>query len=143
MDFGHLFFSFNGRINRLPYWIGSLLLVAVSMVLVFIALGSLATGPGFSAAVVIVALLAVALIWPGLAIAAKRLHDRNKSAWWLLVFYVLPGVLNSIGQGLGDLVVVFSLAGAAISIWALIELGFLRGTPGPNDYGPDPLSRGL
>jgi uncharacterized membrane protein YhaH (DUF805 family) len=143
MDFGHLFFSFNGRINRLPYWIGSLLLVAVSMVLVFIALGSLATGPGFSAAVVIVALLAVALIWPGLAIAAKRLHDRNKSAWWLLVFYVLPGVLNSVGQGLGDFVVVFSLAGAAISIWALIELGFLRGTPGPNDYGPDPLSRGL
>jgi uncharacterized membrane protein YhaH (DUF805 family) len=110
------------------------------MVLVFVAVATIATGPDFSGAFLIVVLLAILLIWPGLAIAAKRLHDRNKSAWWLLVFYVLPGVLNSIGQGLGDLVVVFSLAGAAISIWALIELGFLRGTPGPNDYGPDPLT---
>ena len=32
-----------------------------------------------------------------------------------------------------------SLAAAAIAIWAFVELGCLRGTPGPNQYGPDPL----
>ena len=35
--------------------------------------------------------------------------------------------------------VVLGLASLAISIWGLVELGFLRGTVGPNQYGPDPL----
>jgi uncharacterized membrane protein YhaH (DUF805 family) len=35
--------------------------------------------------------------------------------------------------------VILDLIGAAIAIWALIEIGFLRGTKGPNNYGPDPL----
>jgi uncharacterized membrane protein YhaH (DUF805 family) len=34
----------------------------------------------------------------------------------------------------------FSLASLAISIWAFVELGCLRGTAGPNKYGPDPLA---
>jgi uncharacterized membrane protein YhaH (DUF805 family) len=49
---------------------------------------------------------------------------------------VLPGVLNYAAGGM----FVFAIAGFAISIWALVELGFLRGTSGPNDYGPDPLA---
>ena len=28
----------------------------------------------------------------------------------------------------------------AINLWALIELGILRGTNGPNRFGPDPLA---
>lgn len=35
---------------------------------------------------------------------------------------------------------IFGLASLAISIWALVELGFLRGTVGANRYGPDPLA---
>jgi len=31
------------------------------------------------------------------------------------------------------------LAGICISIWAVVEIGFLRGTAGPNRFGPDPL----
>ena len=27
----------------------------------------------------------------------KRLHDRDKSAWWLMVFYLVPGVLGQLG----------------------------------------------
>ena len=34
---------------------------------------------------------------------------------------------------------VLGLASFVISIWGLVELGFLRGTVGPNPYGPDPL----
>ena len=39
----------------------------------------------------------------------------------------------------GGLAIILGLAGFGISIWALVELGFLRGTVGPNQYGPDPL----
>jgi uncharacterized membrane protein YhaH (DUF805 family) len=49
-------------------------------------------------------------------------------------------VLSGIGNMAGDASFVFSLAGFAISIWACVELGCLRGTAGPNRYGPDPLA---
>ena len=57
------------------------------------------------------------LAWVNLAVHAKRWHDRNKSILWIL-FWFIP----IIGQ-----------------IWTLIELGFIRGTSGPNRFGPDPL----
>jgi uncharacterized membrane protein YhaH (DUF805 family) len=86
----------------------------------------------------------VALV-SSLAVATKRLHDRGKSAWWLLVFYLVPGVLTGIGAGIElssgpmALGVIFTIVGLAIGIWAFVELGCLRGTIGPNPYGPDPL----
>ena len=54
----------------------------------------------------------------GLATATKRYHDRNKSGWWILIVFV-------------------PVIGA---IWYFVECGFLRGTRGPNPYGPDPLA---
>ena len=59
----------------------------------------------------------VVLAWVVLAVAAKRWHDRNKSALWIL-FTLIP----IIGQ-----------------IWTLVELGFIRGTKGHNRFGPDPM----
>ena len=59
----------------------------------------------------------VLALWIGLAIAAKRWHDRNKSAWWILIVFV-PVVGG---------------------LWYLIECGFLKGTTGPNKFGSDPL----
>lgn len=50
------------------------------------------------------------------AIQIKRFHDRNKSGWWIFLHFI-----PAIG-----------------GIWALIELGFLKGTPGPNRFGADP-----
>jgi len=80
----------------------------------------------------------------------KRLHDRNKSAWWLLIFYLLPTVLPWLGLlipgGSADpdavpmAVVVLVYARFAIAIWALVELGCLRGTIGGNPFGPDPVA---
>jgi uncharacterized membrane protein YhaH (DUF805 family) len=35
---------------------------------------------------------------------------------------------------------ILSLAAGIIAIWGFVELGCLRGTPGPNQYGPDPLA---
>jgi uncharacterized membrane protein YhaH (DUF805 family) len=125
-----LLFSFRGRINRMPYWLVSLSsLVFVSLAVV-----------GFFPSVELVLILLVPFIWVGMALAAKRLHDRNKSAWWLLVFYVLPGIMEGIGGFAGDAEIAFLIASFGLSIWAVVELGFRRGTIGPNDYGSDPLA---
>jgi uncharacterized membrane protein YhaH (DUF805 family) len=88
-------------------------------------------------------------------VMTKRLHDRDKSGWWLLLFFVLPLVLLAIATlivisadtspdagtppGFG-IAVVCSVVVLALAIWAIIELGCLPGTPGPNKYGADPLA---
>jgi uncharacterized membrane protein YhaH (DUF805 family) len=76
-----------------------------------------------------------------LAVAIKRLHDRDKSAWWLLLFGLVPLILLNIAYHTGAVEVrlVLVLASLSIAIWFLLELGFLPGTAGPNRYGPDPL----
>jgi uncharacterized membrane protein YhaH (DUF805 family) len=60
------------------------------------------------------------------------------------LFYFGPPILaaaqNSAEDGtLASLIL--GLGAFAVSIWALVELGFLRGTSGPNRFGPDPLTR--
>jgi uncharacterized membrane protein YhaH (DUF805 family) len=88
---------------------------------------------------ILAALLFIPFLVSSLAVATKRLHDREKSAWWLLVFYLLPALLDGMANLAGDASLVFSLASLAVSIWAFVELGCLRGTTGDNQYGPDPL----
>ena len=148
MPLSQLLFSFQGRINRKPWWLVGLALLGIMLVLsvvaaVFAGSAILNDDPmamigALGGMVIFFLVLMVPLIWIGLALGAKRLHDRNKSAWWLLVFYVLPGVVDGIGSSVG-LSTIFSLVAFALSIWGLVEMGFLRGTVGPNQYGPDPL----
>ena len=95
--------------------------------------------PGLLFAAIMVLLIIIFNLWIGLAHGAKRLHDRNKSAWWLLVFWLAPAVLQAIGERIEGIGLIFILAGLAIWIWGLVEFGFLRGTVGPNPYGPGPL----
>jgi uncharacterized membrane protein YhaH (DUF805 family) len=135
MSIGTLLFSFRGRINRMPYW-----LVSIAVMIVMAVPFALVAASGVWQSAMLLLLLLIPLIWIGLALAVKRLHDRNKSAWWLVIFYVLPGIMEGIGEFAGDAEVVLLIASSALSIWALVELGFLRGTAGPNDYGPDPLA---
>ena len=135
VDFGSLLFGFQGRINRAKYWIATVTYISVTIALV---------GLGFffrfdTIFFIIAAIIFVVLTVSGIAVGLKRLHDRDMSGWWLLVFYLLPPVLDGLGRTLG-IPLIFSLAGSAISIWALVVLGFLRGTSGANQYGPDPLS---
>ena len=67
--------------------------------------------------------------------------DQNKSAWWILLFWLLPAVLISVGAdiGMSSFGLPLALAGAAIVMWAFVEMGCLRGTEGQNAYGADPL----
>jgi uncharacterized membrane protein YhaH (DUF805 family) len=91
--------------------------------------------------IAILVILYIPLIWIGLALGAKRLHDRDKSAWWLLVFYALPTILSTVADRMEDAqFIVLHIVSFGISVWAFVEIGCLRGTVGPNRYGPDPLS---
>jgi uncharacterized membrane protein YhaH (DUF805 family) len=80
------------------------------------------------------------MLWIYLAIVVKRLHDRDKSAWWLLAYFVLPGLYKQFEERLPDSywMVPIALACAIITLAAFIETGFLRGTIGPNRFGADP-----
>ena len=119
-------FSFQGRINRAKFWLVHVVIWVVVLVVFGAILGSAAVSSDPQAALQSVGvvggliLLAVYILalWIGLAIAAKRWHDRNKSGWWVLIAFV-----PVIG-----------------GLWYLIECGFLRGTAGPNTYGADPLA---
>jgi uncharacterized membrane protein YhaH (DUF805 family) len=144
MDFKYLFASFDGRINRKQYWIGALILVAVAIV-VSIVLGLLVSLETRAFAV-LTFLLQLALLYPAAALMAKRLHDRERPTYWLaflLVPSILQGLLSAMGVidpvDPGALSYVLGLVVFIIGVWFLIELGFMRGTDGANEYGPDPL----
>ena len=119
-----ILFAFDGRIPRRIWWIVSILknagiyglfiaLLALSEMGVLDEFGS----DGFLVAFVILALIAaIPVMWITLAVTCKRFHDRDKSGWWYLIT-----VVPYIGP-----------------LWLFIECGCLRGTFGPNAYGPDP-----
>ena len=59
-------------------------------------------------------IFALLALIPSVIVYIKRFHDRDKSGWWVLI-----GLIPIIGP-----------------IWLLVECGFLKGTPGPNRFGP-------
>jgi uncharacterized membrane protein YhaH (DUF805 family) len=142
MSMTQLLFSFQGRLNRKPYWMTAIVTMLIIIVLLLFAL-ILIREHRFEFAgltLVLLVILYIPLIWIGLAIGAKRLHDRDKSAWWLLVFYAAPGILSTAGNRMEEVgFIILHIISFAISVWAFVELGCLRGTPGANRYGPDPL----
>lgn len=121
-----LLFSFQGRINRARFWLIHVGMWVVMPVAFGVLLGGAALSGDPEAAMrsagtvpgLILAAVYFVLVWIGLAAGVKRWHDRNKSGWWILI-----GLVPVIG-----------------GLWYLIECGFLRGTVGPNIYGPDPLA---
>jgi uncharacterized membrane protein YhaH (DUF805 family) len=135
MELAQIWFSFKGRINRAKYWLVLLVSSAIFVTVVLIAFAAQSWALG-----ILAGLLLIPTLVSSLAVAVKRLHDREKNAWWLLVFYLLPALLDGIANVTGDASLVFSLASFAVSLWALVELGCLRGTIGDNQYGPDPLA---
>ncbi|NVN85543.1 MAG: DUF805 domain-containing protein [Rhodopseudomonas sp.] len=151
MDWTNLLFSFNGRINRGKYWLAILIYSiawTVFAVVLFAWLGGVNPDNLFSLAGGALGLWAAGLVltvgctWSGLATGIKRLHDRDKSGWWILLFWFGPSLLSGSNGAMSDMQgsIVLSLIGSVIAIWGFIELGCLRGTSGSNQYGPDPLA---
>jgi uncharacterized membrane protein YhaH (DUF805 family) len=98
------------------------------------------------------------IAYPAVALMKKRLNDRDRPSWLLAVFWA-PAIANialtlfetgtQAGTGAADgpldsplsaLLFAVETAVSLIVIWSIVELGFLKGTPGPNRYGPDPLT---
>jgi uncharacterized membrane protein YhaH (DUF805 family) len=81
-------------------------------------------------------------IWFLTATTLKRLHDRNKSGWWIAPFFFAPSLLNKLSDWLDDptLAQLLSALAFGLNVWCFVELFCLRGTNGPNRFGPDPLA---
>jgi uncharacterized membrane protein YhaH (DUF805 family) len=134
-----LLFGLSGRISRAKYWLAAVIYIAIMVVLFGLAyeLDIAEEMPAIS--IVLAVIIYIPVVISGIAVGIKRLHDRDKNGWWLLVFYGLPAVLSGLGTMIGPHLF-FSLSSFAFSIWGLVELGFLRGTAGPNQFGSDPLA---
>ena len=102
--------NFNGRASRSEFWYFFLFNIVVSIVLGLVDNLIL----GFP---LLQAIFGLALLIPGLAVSVRRLHDKDKSGWWLLIALV-------------------PLIGAILLIvWYATE-----GTPGDNQFGPPPVA---
>src|SRR6476661_10374114 len=121
MDWGHLLFKFNGRINRGKYWLAVLVYAVIYVVLAIF--GYVTDESGIYQA--INGMLNIVIFISSLAVGVKRLHDRNKSGWYLVLFYIVPGILVTAGIVVGtvmeDSIVIASILGLAafaIGVWA-------------------------
>ena len=105
--------QFSGRATRSEYWWFYLVTIAVSLLLAI--LDSVFSIP-FT---LLSTIYFFASLIPSLAIQVRRLHDVNKSGWYMLLNFVII-----IGW-----------------IWLLV-LNILDSTPGANKYGPNPKGTG-
>lgn len=154
MDFRYLYTSFEGRINRKPFWIAGLILFVVALVISF-AIVMPITAANATMGALVGLILSLAFLYPGAALGVKRLHDRGTSGLMMAVF-IAPGLVSQLCDLLGitgsyqtiaghsihmpnTLGWILNLVTLGVAIWALVTLGFLKGTSGANSYGPDPL----
>ena len=108
--------DFSGRSRRKEFWMFQLGIVLLYIAVVILGAILGAISETLSAIVMIIFGLAMlGLIIPSLAVAVRRLHDQDKSGWMLLLGFI--PIIGSI---------------------ILLVFYCTDGTPGPNQYGPDP-----
>jgi uncharacterized membrane protein YhaH (DUF805 family) len=135
------YIDFTGRAARPEFWYWFLFTVLVAVVLGFVA-GILDAILGirlFSHIVRILLFFGFAL--PNIAVAMRRLHDTDKSGWWLLLPIAaafLSGLFSVIPY-MGLLRGLFSLATLVGAIILLVWY-CMPGTKGPNQYGGEPIA---
>jgi uncharacterized membrane protein YhaH (DUF805 family) len=104
--------NFSPRAARSEFWFWSLFSVLASIAA---GLVDLAVFPDADVSPVN-SLVGLALFLPGLAVSVRRLHDLDRTGWWLLLAFTIIGII------------------------LLIVWDCMRGTAGPNRFGPDPLA---
>jgi len=159
------FVDFAGRSRRMEFWIWFVLMLAVNIVFLitfFVVVGGTAAlmeagreGAAANPTALIASmgilglvyfLVELALFLPSLAVTIRRLHDSDKSGWWVMIFwgpYLLSTVASLMQFAARDSVAPALISGIFSLIWLLsclvmIVLCLLDGTRGPNRYGGDP-----
>ena len=106
---------FTGRARRKEFWMFVLFNLVVSIVL-NIVVGILANVPGIGFILAFIPLVySLAILLPSIGLGIRRLHDTDRSGWWLLIGLI-------------------PLVGAIV----LIVFAAQEGTKGNNQFGPDP-----
>ena len=105
---------FEGRAHRTEYWMFALINFIIALVLFFLGAKTGTNADNGMSPLLLIYELAILL--PSLAVTVRRLHDTDRSGWWILI-----GIVPLIG-----------------GIWLLV-LMILSGTPGDNRFGPEPV----
>ncbi|MDD7971469.1 DUF805 domain-containing protein [Roseinatronobacter sp. HJB301] len=148
--------SFEGRIGRGKWWLGAVVLIVFSIIFAIVV--GLLFGDGIIARLLTL-LLTFAVLYASAALATKRLADRGTPAMPRLVIFFGPSILFSIidtfrigyraapemgGMGMngammpGTIAMTLGFISLVVSIWALVELGILKGDAEENRFGPPP-----
>jgi uncharacterized membrane protein YhaH (DUF805 family) len=104
--------TFSGRAARSEYWFWTLfafLVGAAAGIVDGAIFSNLETG-------LVAPLTTLVFLLPNIAVSARRLHDLDRTGWWLLIIFTIIGVI-------------------VLLIWDC-----MKGTTGPNRFGPDPLA---
>lgn len=150
MDWKTLFLDPKGRMGQKDFWIGWLILFCVGLILGWLTMGFPLVNQ----------VISLALIYPGVCIYSKRLHDLGKTGWLAAIPYGLSalvtlmalattaGLLSGMATGNGGLTAgamagvagmgLFGLVSLIVIIGFLLWLGLSKGDPGDNQYGPPP-----
>ena len=106
--------TFEGRARRKEYWFFVLFNVLAIIVLEIldVVLGTFSKETGFG---LLSGLYAIAVLLPSLAVIVRRLHDTDRSGWWILINFI-----------------------PVIGAFVLLIFTLLDGTPGSNRFGPSP-----
>jgi uncharacterized membrane protein YhaH (DUF805 family) len=165
MDWNWYLFSFRGRINRGKMWLAVLVIMCWMMFLAFVTVATGIVSDGrlsfdiedlfhvidpasyrslswAGLPTLLIRIMGSALfVWVYFAASVKRLHDRDRSGWWMIPFFVGPGIFDQFSDRLGDsyflmvpAVIVFGFV-----IWGFIEMYCLKGSRKTNRFGASPL----
>lgn len=107
--------NFKGRATRSEYWWFALFQFLVLIIPNILSTSETSSGQ-FGLWSILHLLIALALFLPSLGLTFRRLHDTNRSAWWLLIAFIPI------------------IGGILLLVWFI-----LKGTDGPNKYGEDKL----
>ena len=169
--------EFSGRSSRAEFWWFFLFIIVTWMVLYFVLIGTVMSAgmspqgqpsAGVMGTVgvlgIILMLFWLGLLIPSIAVSVRRLHDSDRSGWWLGGFYLAYAVylvllLGVVGAGMssamaggapdpsqvfGPMFAVTMVVGLGIFIYGIVLLVFYcqPGTSGDNRFGPDPYGPG-
>jgi uncharacterized membrane protein YhaH (DUF805 family) len=138
------YFTLKDRLSVLEYWRFQVRLGLAAAVVISATAVATSAGGWLGA-------FPFAFIFPllaaGISVVVRRLHDRGKSAWWLLLFLVAPGALAGFAEPLAGSNRTAAVAGLLMLpalilwMWFWIEIAIIPGQKRANRYGPDPRAK--